>query len=482
MYKKRKIVNLNLAKLAIIIINKDSAARCIAKSVRPLFLTLFITFCFFAPAAFARQPILEERETASAEGMQLYENRHYGFKISRPSGFEVDQKHGGAVSFVPRKSEIYRFIPSLTVTKFFVIKSMELNNIINSTEKKYSKLPFYRLNYISRGADTSEARICREFVDDVVMETVYEVSLYKKNGESLFEATWQAPKSQAMSQLAKKFEMMLSSFVITDQSFTTDEIAVSGSVNNPAELVSAALASINASKFLEALSALKRITALDANNLEAYVLTGKCYISLKDYKRASTAYKKLTELKPENLDFLNLYVDTLTLSKDYKKALAACKKALEINGPDQAAAMAYINLGNIFYGMGLLEEATNSYLEGITRHPNNAGLHNNAALIYTKRGDYASAISYYNKAIALEPEHRAAHLGIARIYFKQGNMTAAVFHYDKMAKLDPELEEPYTSLLKIYKKMNMPKNASDLLNELKLKNERLYKKVTADYK
>jgi tetratricopeptide (TPR) repeat protein len=441
-------------------------------------------FCFISVIpSYARQPIVADGETPRPATVKekSYENNFYGFAVSYPPDFELSVKRGGAVTIIPKKTGIYRFVPALVISKYFVIKGQALKTVIGHIEKKMSALPYYRLNYIKDGALTSEVRVCREFVDEASEETVYEVSLYKIRSEDLFEISWQVPRSHSNSALADTFGRIAASFKALDRQGTA-EVMAGAPVNTPAQILSEAASLIAAGRNLDALALLKKAAKAGPLTSDIHLLTARCYTNLKDYKRAASAYEELLKLSPANLEFLNLYADSLILCKEYKKALKQCKKALELTGPPDAMAMAYINLGNVFLDTGMLNESLNSYIEGTTKFPSSARLYNNAAYVYFLQRDYNSASEYYNKAIYLDAGNKNAHLGIARVYMLKPDHTAAVFHYNKAMALDADCEEAYAGLLNIYKAAKQDKKYAELLSALRSRSGALYDRVVKKVK
>lgn len=433
-----------------------------------------------------RQPIISggEETRDAGSGMKKYENAFYGFALSYPRTYELSAKRGGAVTVTPKKNDNYRFLPALVISKYFVIKGQPLQSIIDQIEKKMSALPYYRLNYVSKitggpktpAESTDEIKVCREFSDAVSEETVYEVSLYKLKTEYLYEISWQVPRPFSNSPVADDFERIAASFKTLDAEGTA-EVLDGAPVNTPAQILGEANSLSASGRFLEALALLKKAAKAGPATPDIYLLTAKCYSGLKDYKRAASSYEQILKNYPDNLEFLNLYVDSLIMSKDHKKALKFCKKALDLNGPQQAMAMAYINLGNVFLDMKMPAEALNSYSQGISRFPSSARLYNNAAYVYYLQRDYNSAADYYNKAISLDAGYKSAHLGAALVYVQKKDLAAASFHYSRVLKIDDKCEEAYTGLLKIYREMNMQKNYDELLNSLRVKDAGLYDRV-----
>ncbi len=443
-------------------------------------------FCFLAglPSGplFAsqppRQPILSGAGSAPASSgkYKIYENGFYGFSLSYPQGYELSAKRGGAVAITPKKISGCRFVPALVVCKYFIVKGCPLSGIVAQIEKKMSSLPYYRLNYIDYGSKTSEVKICREFIDYISEETVYEVSLYKVRAEDLYEISWQLPKPYSNSAAALDFERMAASFKILQKQGTA-EVMAGAPIDSPARILEDANSMIAIGRYLEALALLKKTAAAAPVNADIHLLTAKCYTALKDYKRAAAEYEKLLKIQPASLEFLNLYVDSLIMCRDYKKALSHSGKALKMTGPPDAMAMAYINVGNIFLETKMFNESLNSYKEGIAKFPASARLYNNAAFVYYLQRDYISALDYYNKAIFLDGDYKTAHLGAASVYMQKSDYTSAVFHYNKVVKLDDSCQEAYAGLLKIYGAMKMRSKYDELVKLLNAKGPGFYDKV-----
>lgn len=444
------------------------------------FLNLILSLTLFS-ILYAKQPIVEVNSTEFNDlNYKTYSDSFYGFSISYPKSMKLTKDQGGIINIVPKSiNNNYRFIPSLVISKYFVLSSQSLKEIINYFEQKMSFLPLYKLNYVQYGLLTNEARVSREFLDEVTQETVYEVSVYKHINESVFEFSWQMPKRHLNQQLINQFEKIITSFKILD-SYST-----SSSNNNLLFTINQASTEItnliNEGKALEALKLIDKLQ--NKTNVEdILLLKSKCYIILKDYKKLSKTYEKLVKLFPNNLEFLNLYVDSLILNKDYKQALKACKKALELTGNKNEMAMAYINLGNIFLAMNRYNEALNAYTEGIEKFPDNLKLYNNAAYTCYLLNDINQSIEYYNKALYIDPNDKTIHLRIAQIYKQKNDLQAAIFHLNKVLTIDNTNEEAYIELLKIYKKLKMDTSFQELVLKLQNKDKTLLDKILSKIK
>jgi Flp pilus assembly protein TadD len=61
----------------------------------------------------------------------------------------------------------------------------------------------------------------------------------------------------------------------------------------------------------------------------------------------------------------------------------------------------YSNLGNIYLQQGQLDEAINEYRQALSLQDNFAGAHNNLAMAYFKKDEYALAIQHCDRAAEL---------------------------------------------------------------------------------
>lgn len=432
----------------------------------------------FSEQAFPRQPIIDDgKKTSTKKTHQSYSNESEGFSIEYPRNFSASKNEGGIIAFSPKNIAGFRFIPTLCVSKYYILDSPDIGELLNQIEAGFTGLPFYRLASVSRNSK-SEMVITREFVDNNSKESVYEVALYKKKGNDLFEAAFQVPKKFANSAVARSFSDCLESFRLAG------EVGDAAQDPQEAEKVSEAIkkAGLLASsgKYLDALSALRSVRTPGRPGAEIFLIAGRCHIGLGDYEKACKNYRELVAAKSDSLEFRNLLVDSLILAGRHKEALLECRKALEIKGPDNDMAAAFMNLGNVFLSMKKNAEALNSFQEGILRFPRNARLHNNAAIAALAANDAESAAEHYEKAVSIDPAYRNARLGLARLYLKSGNTTAADFHFNELLKLDPRDRDAYKGLLKVFDITGAGEKRKALLETLRAKDPALYNEIGAE--
>jgi len=451
---------------------------------RVIAIFLIHVFLFSHPAVLnARQPIIETTAPSQAAVSEFtaYENQAEGFKMRYHKHLKPSNNYGGVIAFVNKNNKGLRFIPMIVVSKYFTPSTQNFMEQVNLMEKKSETNTYYRLISVYRPGP-ERAVFTREFVDNGIRENVYEVSLYERYSDTLFEVSYQLPAYLANSEFASRFSKSMESFKCGPEQIFQPAINEGSPALETSENLIKVTGLISAGRFLEALSLLKPLQKAHPENHELYMLTGKCHIGLKDYSRASACYKALAASRPKNLEMLNLFVDALILEKNYKQALIECKKALELTGSAGDMALAYLNLGNIFFNMKKYEESLNSYTEGISKFPSNAKLYNNAATASIKLNDPEAAKTYLGRAISLDPKYVIAHLGMARLYLAGNKHTEAAFHYTEAIAYSPDCLEAYVALADIFKKTNMPDKLEKLLSGLKTRNSSLYEKVKAELK
>lgn len=116
-------------------------------------------------------------------------------------------------------------------------------------------------------------------------------------------------------------------------------------------------------------------------------------------------------------------------------AEAACRQALRLDAKD-------INnlalLGAILLKQNRIEEAEALLLESIELAPGFATPHQDLAILYINRKDFASAIKYFNLAIEIDPSLSSSYSGLSHALRKIGDYTGATAVLNKYAELTPE--------------------------------------------
>lgn len=110
---------------------------------------------------------------------------------------------------------------------------------------------------------------------------------------------------------------------------------------------------------------------------------------------------------------------------------------------DPAAAVAYVNRGNVYLAVGQLDYAISDYTDAIRIYPALADSYLRRSGAYLSKKDIASAMADSEMYIKLEPDKMAGYLarGMARI--ESGQVELAFADVNKACELEPKAAEPY---------------------------------------
>jgi len=116
------------------------------------------------------------------------------------------------------------------------------------------------------------------------------------------------------------------------------------------------------------------------------------------------------------------------------EAQRAYERALEL---DPAYVPAVINLGNLHYGQGRLDEARACFERAIELEPTNAKARFNLGNVLHDRSEYQAALILFRDAAALDPDFADAHFNLALTCEQLGLVEVAQRHWQRYLALDP---------------------------------------------
>ena len=143
-----------------------------------------------------------------------------------------------------------------------------------------------------------------------------------------------------------------------------------------------------------------RAVILDPRLWQSYNYLGYIYDYRKDYKSAIHEYKSALQIKPEKGFIHNNLGVSNSLAGNYKKAVAEFDKAIELNYRESKV---YNNMALALAHLDRYEEA----LDAFAKAGGEAQAYNNLGCIYLGRGMFEEAVISFEKAIELEPSHYA---------------------------------------------------------------------------
>ncbi len=109
-----------------------------------------------------------------------------------------------------------------------------------------------------------------------------------------------------------------------------------------------------------------------------------------------------------------------------EEAMRLYRRVIELQ-PDWSEP--HINLGCLFFQLGELEKARNSFCTALALDPRNAVCHFNLGCILDEIGEFEKAVEHLSRAIEIEPGHADAHFNLASAYEKHGDKQLALQHW-----------------------------------------------------
>ncbi len=182
---------------------------------------------------------------------------------------------------------------------------------------------------------------------------------------------------------------------------------------------------------------------------EAHYNLGNTLIKLGKDEESVFSFKHAIKLKPDYQEATNNLGITLNsiIARQLKEgklyeAEKTCKELLEIAPEDLGV---YINLGNIYSDMDMLEEAEACYRQSLS-----IGIsleaYNNLGKIYDSHGKYNDAIILYHKALEIDPKNFEVYYNIGRSYYVQEKYDESFTAFKNAVAIKPDYAEAYNSM------------------------------------
>jgi tetratricopeptide (TPR) repeat protein len=177
---------------------------------------------------------------------------------------------------------------------------------------------------------------------------------------------------------------------------------------------------------------------------------------------AETIYNELLQEDPDNANILNLLGLVFYRQKKYDRAVEYIKRALAI-APD---AYFYLNLGNIYYDMGEIDNAISEYNKSLELEKNNIKVLFSLAECYKRKNNFESAIIQYNNALNLRPNDIEICMNIVVLYLDIKKKEEALEILETIIKNNPEEVEVLLNLGLYYVEEDMPDKALEVYNRI----------------
>ena len=122
---------------------------------------------------------------------------------------------------------------------------------------------------------------------------------------------------------------------------------------------------------------------------------------------------------------------------DLTRATLAYERALELD-PHHVGAL--VNLGNVYYRLGQVDDARRLYERALALDPQNPNVHYNLGNVYDDLEEYRTAIRFFESALRLRASNADAHFNLGLVHDRLGNVDQVRFHMQAYLGLEPEGE------------------------------------------
>ena len=187
--------------------------------------------------------------------------------------------------------------------------------------------------------------------------------------------------------------------------------------------------------FAAALQNGTRALALDPENARYYGIVGDAQIEQGMYEEAINSYQEMVDRRPD-FDSFSRVAYARELYGDPEGAIEAMEFALQAgSGTPENVAWAYVQLGNLWFTAGKLEEAQKEYTLSTRTVNAYAPALAGQAKIAAARGDLEQAATLYKQAFNRMPIPEYA-IALGDVYAAMGERVKAEEQYDLVRNMD----------------------------------------------
>ncbi|MBI4822753.1 MAG: tetratricopeptide repeat protein [Nitrospirae bacterium] len=145
---------------------------------------------------------------------------------------------------------------------------------------------------------------------------------------------------------------------------------------------------------------------LDSRKKEFHNALGVVYFRLDKFVEAEASFRKALSKDSDYSEAYNNLCFLYYTKKKWEDAIKNCKKALK-NPLYETPDKAYYDLGNIYYRLGMFDEAVEAFNDALRRQPNRYTAYYGLALSHNAKGNYGDASSALQKGIELDPRFKS---------------------------------------------------------------------------
>ena len=207
---------------------------------------------------------------------------------------------------------------------------------------------------------------------------------------------------------------------------------------------------------MNACNAFKLALTRDENNPFYHNSFAYSLIQLEQYEEAIEHYQIAINLNPDNQwtaivcqALGSIYAQIL---ENYEAALELFRMATVL---DPESSNAYINMGDVYFDKGELDNAIKNYLEAIKLNDQDARAFGKCAIALWENDYVEEAIVAYSKAIALDDEYELAYNNLGVAYLDGiGNAKEAARNFARAVEINPNYTLAYFNLGRSYQMLD----------------------------
>ena len=278
-----------------------------------------------------------------------------------------------------------------------------------------------------------------------------------------------------------EFESIIDYYIESNNSSKAIEVADLAAAQHPNSTsiqLHKARALLDKGRAVEALSLLKKLENIEADNCDLFISKGMAYGILGDVQGALKMFDKALTLDSEDTEYvlfsitsvlqnLNYYrqmipymLKLIELDPDFKAHLYdlafaydkiedyenSIKYYLEYLEDDPFSDSAWYNIGIIYNKLDMFEKAMDAYDYALAINSQNIFALFNKANILNLTERYSEAIQVYHEYIENEPDSFEAMTYLAECYEKLGDFAMASKYYHEALDLAPDYADPWFGL------------------------------------
>lgn len=200
------------------------------------------------------------------------------------------------------------------------------------------------------------------------------------------------------------------------------------------------------SRYEDAQTFFRKLLDMGCRFADVYNMLGTITFQKADCAGAREYFQQAVDINPRYTEAcLNLAV-TLNELGDYSSGEAAFNRARRASLVEQGAMDPYVkgrlanlhaDIGEIYHGLGLHDEAVAEYQKGLHLGPTFPDLRTRLGVLYRDMGDYERAFEEFTRVKRDHSEYTAARIQLGITYYSRGQVELAVDEWNAILEKDP---------------------------------------------